>query len=84
MFKRNKPEFLRWYIILDETWIHHFTSESTRQSAEWWVTDESRPKRPKMQQSAGKVMALFTMHEETLIPDKRFYDNLTRYFVSNQ
>lgn len=57
MFTRNKPEFLRRYITMDETWIHHFTPESNRQSAEWKASDESRPLRPKTQQSAGKVMA---------------------------
>ncbi|KAM8701714.1 hypothetical protein ACLKA7_005457 [Drosophila subpalustris] len=53
----NKSEFLRRYITMDETWIHHFTPESNRQSAEWHAAGESRPKRPKTQQLAGKVMA---------------------------
>ena len=30
MFKRNKPEFLRRYVTMDETWFHHFTPESKR------------------------------------------------------
>ena len=50
MFKRNKPEFLRRYVTMDETWIHHFTPESKRSPFE-------RPKHPKAQQLAGKVMA---------------------------
>ena len=50
-------EFLRKYVIIDETWIHYFTPESNRQSAEWTAVGESRPKRPKMQTSAGKVLA---------------------------
>ncbi|QQP51227.1 Mariner transposase, partial [Caligus rogercresseyi] len=57
MFKRNKLEFLRRYVTMDETWIHHFTPESKRSSFEWTATGEPRPKRPKAQQSAGKVMA---------------------------
>ncbi|KAL7727958.1 hypothetical protein ACLKA6_019517 [Drosophila palustris] len=57
MFTRNKSEFLRRYITMDETWIHHFTPESNRQSAESHAGGESRPKRPKTQQLAGKVMA---------------------------
>lgn len=56
LFKRNKPEFLRRYVTMDETWLYHFTPESNRQSAEWTAHDESNPKRGK-QQSAGKVMA---------------------------
>ncbi|XP_040567355.1 uncharacterized protein [Lepeophtheirus salmonis] len=33
MIKRNKPEFLRRYVTIDETWIHHFTPKSNRQSS---------------------------------------------------
>ena len=42
---------------MDETWIHHFTPEANRQSAEWTSAGESRPKQPKTQTSAGKVLA---------------------------
>lgn len=57
IFNRNKTEFLRRYITMDETWLHHYTPESNRQSAEWTARDEPRPKRAKTQQTAGKVMA---------------------------
>ena len=42
---------------MDETWIPHFTPESKRSSSEWTAAGKPRPKRPKAQQSAGKVMA---------------------------
>ena len=42
---------------MDETWIHHFTPGSNRQSAERTTAGESHPKRPKIQTSAGKVLA---------------------------
>ncbi|KAF7273486.1 hypothetical protein GWI33_013807 [Rhynchophorus ferrugineus] len=35
MIKRNKPEFLRRYVLMGETWLHHFTTKSNRQSSEW-------------------------------------------------
>ena len=54
MFTRNKSDFLRRYVTMDETWIHHFTPESKRSSSEWTAAGEPRPKRPKAQQSAGK------------------------------
>ena len=57
LFARNKQDFLRRCVTMDETWIHNFTPESKRQSAERRAAGESRPKRPKTQQSAGKVMA---------------------------
>ena len=34
LFQCKKKEFLHKYVIMDETWINHFTSESNRQSAE--------------------------------------------------
>ncbi|XP_051862292.1 uncharacterized protein LOC127565796 [Drosophila albomicans] len=42
---------------MDEAWIHHYTPESSRQSSEWVVAGENRPRRPKTEKSAGKVMA---------------------------
>ncbi|GFX89241.1 putative DD34D transposase [Trichonephila clavipes] len=57
LFNRNKSEFLRRYVTMDETWPHHFTPESNRQSAEWTARDEPTPKCGKTQKSAGKVMA---------------------------
>ncbi|KAF7284660.1 hypothetical protein GWI33_021845 [Rhynchophorus ferrugineus] len=57
MIKRNKPEFLRRYVTMEETRLHHFTPKSNRQSSEWTAHHEPSPKRGKTQQSAGKVMA---------------------------
>ena len=34
LFRRNKPNFLRRYVTMEETWIHHYTPESKRSSAE--------------------------------------------------
>ena len=45
------------YVTMDETWIHQYTPESNRQSAEWTAKSENRPKRPKTQSSSGKVLA---------------------------
>ena len=42
---------------MNETWIHLYTPETKRSLAEWTAAGESRPKRPKTQQWAGKVMA---------------------------
>ena len=57
ILNRNKADFFRRYITVDETWLHHYTPESKRQSAEWSNHDEPNPKRGKTQQSAGNVMA---------------------------
>ena len=57
LFKRCKKDFLRRCVTMDETWIHYYTRETKGSSAEWIAAGESRPKRPKTQQWAGKVMA---------------------------
>lgn len=57
LFKRNSAEFIRRYITVDETWIHHFNPESNQQAKEWVEAGGSAPKRPKTQTTAGKVMA---------------------------
>ena len=44
LFQRNKKEFLRKYVTMDKTWIHHSTRESNRLSAEWTAAGESHPK----------------------------------------
>ncbi|KAM8718588.1 hypothetical protein ACLKA7_001317 [Drosophila subpalustris] len=54
MLNRNPSEFLRRYITMDETWIHHYTPESNRSSAEWREAGESRSKRVKASRWAGK------------------------------
>ena len=57
LFKPGKKDFLHRYVTMDEIWIHYYTPETKISSAEWAAAGESRPKRPKTQQWAGKVMA---------------------------
>ena len=54
---RNRKELLRRFVTMDETLIHHCTPESRKGSKEWVKPGESALKRPKTQQSIGKVMA---------------------------
>lgn len=57
MYKRNPNEFLRRFVTVDETWIHHATPETKQQSKQWVSTGERAPKKAKMGLSANKVMA---------------------------
>ena len=54
--KQGKKDFLRWYVTMDETWIHHYTPETKRSPAKSTAAGESCPKQPKTQQWADKVM----------------------------
>ncbi|KAK2579087.1 hypothetical protein KPH14_010936 [Odynerus spinipes] len=60
MLHSNKAEFLRRFITMDETWVHHFTPETKEQSKQWTKRRESAPKKGKRVLSAGKVMASST------------------------
>ena len=55
LFKRNLQEFLRQIVTVDETWIHHYTSETKEQSKQW-ISPERAPKKAKTVSSAGKAM----------------------------
>ncbi|XP_011068812.1 PREDICTED: histone-lysine N-methyltransferase SETMAR-like [Acromyrmex echinatior] len=57
LLQHNRADFFRRFVTMNETWVHYHTPESNRQSAEWLKSHESRPKRPKDQRSAEKVMA---------------------------
>ena len=57
LLQRNRANFFQRFVTMDEMWVHYHTPESNRQSAEWLKSHESRPKRPKDQRSAEKVMA---------------------------
>ena len=34
-FQRNPKDFLRKFITVDKTWVHHYTPESKQQSKQW-------------------------------------------------
>jgi len=56
-FNKNETDFVRRFIIMDETWIHHYTPESKRQSKQWAAAGCSAPKKTRLVPSAGKAMA---------------------------
>ncbi|QQP49556.1 Uncharacterized protein FKW44_010266, partial [Caligus rogercresseyi] len=57
LFNRNKDEFFRRFVTVDETWIHYNTPETKQQSKQWVLKGESAPKKAKVGLSANKVMA---------------------------
>ncbi|XP_063362873.1 uncharacterized protein LOC134651703 [Cydia amplana] len=51
-YRHNPNEFLRRYITVDETWIHHYTPETKEQSRQWTNRGEPAPKKAKVVLSA--------------------------------
>jgi histone-lysine N-methyltransferase SETMAR len=56
-FNKNKTDFVRQSIIMDETWIHHYTPQYKQQSKQRTEAGCSAPKKTRSVPSAGKVMA---------------------------
>ena len=54
---RSKEYFLLRLETVDETWVHYYEPENKAQSRQWIGPASPRPKKFKMQPSAGKVMA---------------------------
>ncbi|KAM8702032.1 hypothetical protein ACLKA7_007672 [Drosophila subpalustris] len=54
LLNANKNKFLRRFVTVDETWIHHHTPESKEQSKQWISTGETALKKAKIGLSANK------------------------------
>ena len=53
---RSKDDFLLRLVTVDKTWVHYYEPENKAQSRQWVGPGSPRPKKFKMQPSAGKVM----------------------------
>src|SRR5215475_1496380 len=56
-FNKNKTDFVRRFITMDETWIPHYTPESKQQAKQWTEASCSAPKKTSSVPSIGKRMA---------------------------
>ena len=55
-FRSKEDDFLSRLVTVDETWIHYYEPENKAQSRQSVGPGSLRPKKFKMQPSAGKVM----------------------------
>ncbi|UYV82696.1 hypothetical protein LAZ67_22000583 [Cordylochernes scorpioides] len=58
MHRREGDQLFSHIVTGDESWLHHSTPETKRQSMVWKKPEESAPKEEKVTFSAGKVMAI--------------------------
>ncbi|UYV60831.1 hypothetical protein LAZ67_1002488 [Cordylochernes scorpioides] len=58
MHQRDGDQLFSRIVTGDESWVHHSTPETKRQSMVWKKPEESAPKKVKVTISAGKVMAI--------------------------
>ena len=57
LFEEDPANFLKRFVTMDETWVHHFTPGAKQQSKQWKHPGSAPPKKAKTVPSAGKVMA---------------------------
>ncbi|UYV77404.1 hypothetical protein LAZ67_15000883 [Cordylochernes scorpioides] len=58
MHRRDGDQLFSRIVTGDESWVHHSTPETKRQSMVWKKPEESAPKKAKITISAGKVMVI--------------------------
>jgi len=57
LYNADPAKFFRRYATMDETWAHHFDSETKQQSKQWKHVTSPTPVNFRKIASAGKVMA---------------------------
>ena len=60
LFEEDPANFLKRFVTMDETWVHHFTQEAKQQSKQWKHSGSPPPKKAKTVPSAGKVWPRFS------------------------
>ena len=55
-------------LTMDKTWLYHYDPETKQQSMEWWHSGSPRPKKFRLQKSAGKVLASIFWDQKGILP----------------
>lgn len=63
----DKEEILNRIVTGDETWVHHYEPESKQESMQWQKKGGAPPKKFKVSQSAGKIMATVFWDSEGIL-----------------
>jgi len=60
-------DFLLRLLTMDKTWLYHSDLETKQQSMEWRHSGSSRPKKFRVQKSAGKVLTLIFWDQDGIL-----------------
>ena len=63
-FRRDPNDFQSRLVTTNETWFYHYDPETKQQSMEWRHSGSPRPKKLRVQKSAGKVLASISWDQE--------------------
>jgi len=65
--RRDPNDFLSRLVTMDETWLYHYDSETKQQSMEWRHSGSPRPKKFRVQKSAGKILASIFLNQDGIL-----------------
>ena len=68
-FRRDPNDFLSRLVTMDETWLYQYDTETKQQSMEWRHSGSPRPKKFRVQKSAGKVLASMFWDQDGILID---------------
>jgi len=66
-FRRDPDDFPSLLVTMDETWLYHYDLETKQQSVEWRHSGLPRPKKFRVQKSAGKFVASIFGDEDGIL-----------------
>ena len=55
-FEKDKVDFVRRFVTMDETWVYHHDPVSKQDAKKWCEPNRSASKRVRVRKSAKKVM----------------------------
>ena len=67
VFRRDPNDFLSRLVTMGETLLYHYDPETKQQSMEWRHSGSPRPKKFRVQKSAGKVLASIFWDEDGIL-----------------
>jgi len=66
-FRCDPNDFLPRLVTMDETWLYYYYPETQQQSMEWRHSGSPRPKKSRVQKSAGKCLATILWDEDGIL-----------------
>ena len=59
LFEEDPANFLKRFVTMDETWVHHFTPEAKQQSKQWKQLGSPRQRRQRLFHQLGRLWPRF-------------------------
>ena len=66
-FRRYPNDFLSRLVTMDETWLYNYDPGTKQQSVEWRHSGSPRPKKFRVQKSAGKFLASILGYQDGIL-----------------